>query len=492
MYKKLASNTLAQILSKVVTALIALFLIAILTRTLPIELFWAYNKIYNYFAILAFLADLWLYTLIIREISSWKNTQKVLWNSLSLRIWLGIIICIWALFFTLILPWFWWWVMFFWAFWIALFTIVSLINSTFLAVMQAHMKMEYHFVSFVWGKIFHLLLIVLFSLWIFSAEYHLDIRFVSLFFAWFLSVFFTTYLNYRYVKKITQVKLQFDKDYIKSLFWTSLPYGIALFLSVVYFRADILLLGFLESEREWNISIALYSLPMKIVEVLMVLWVFYLNSLLPKLTEYNKYQRYEKLYKLFVLSFKILLTFWILLYVLSLVFAKDMISLLAHNEYLDSNIHNFTSLDVFWLVFLILIFHFIALLYSYLLIASEKQSVLLKVQFFVTWVNIIWNILLIPYLSFYGAAIVTLVTQILLFLLLSFIVWKRFLPSKCLLIQSVWSIVLWCMLYYIFTFIVTHYWLWVFWNIFIYWSIFLLIYIMCEYIFSKKFIKNLI
>jgi len=39
MYKKLASNTLAQIFSKVATAFIALFLIALLTRTLPVEVF---------------------------------------------------------------------------------------------------------------------------------------------------------------------------------------------------------------------------------------------------------------------------------------------------------------------------------------------------------------------------------------------------------------------------------------------------------------------
>lgn len=492
MYAQLASNTLAQILSKVVTALLALVLIAVLTRTLPIELFGAYNKIYNYFAIVAFLADLWLYTLMIREISNWKETARVLWNSLTLRVWLGVIVCVCALLFTLILPWFWWWVAFIAAFFIALFTILSLVNSTFLAVMQAHMKMEYHFISFVWGKILHLLLILIFSFWIFSGQELLDFRFISLFFAGFISIAFTTYLNFLYVTKITRVSFLFDKAYIRDLFKTSLPYGMALFLSVVYFRIDILLLWFLESETKWNISIALYSLPMKIVEVLMVLWVFYLNSLLPKLTEYFKESESEKLYKLFSLSFKVLFSSAFALYILTQVFAKDIISLLAHSEFLNPELHRFSSLDVFWIVFLILIFHFIALLYSYLLIASEKQAVLLKVQASVTFLNIIWNIILIPYISFLGAAIITLITQLFLFVILMIIVWKKFFPSKSLIFQLLWSLLLGWTLFFIFSFTVINFSIWVFWNVFVYWVIFFAIYIFLEYLLSKNFIKSLL
>jgi hypothetical protein len=40
---------------------------------------------------------------------------------------------------------------------------------------------------------------------------------------------------------------------------------------VVYFKIDIIFLSLLEPPREADISIALYSLPMKIIEVLMVI-----------------------------------------------------------------------------------------------------------------------------------------------------------------------------------------------------------------------------
>ncbi|MCH8518385.1 oligosaccharide flippase family protein [Candidatus Gracilibacteria bacterium] len=492
MYKKLASNTLAQIFSKVVTALIALILISVLTRTLPIEYFGAYNKIYNYFAIVAFLADLGLYTLMIREISAGKSTEKVLGNSLSLRVFLGVIVSIAALLLTLILPGFSSGIIFVASSFIAVFTILSLINSSFLAVMQAHMKIEYHFISFVGGKILHLLLILLFCFWIFSPEPLLDMRFISLFVAGLLSVMFTTYLNYRYVSRIVNVKFLLDFNYIKELFYTSLPYGAALFLSVVYFRIDILLLGFLEEDSLGNISIALYSLPMKIVEVLMVLGVFYLNSLLPRLTELYKKTDILGVQKIFSLSFKILFSFSLALYILSQLFASDIIQILAHSEYLSPTVHNYSSLDIFPLVFGILIFHFLALLYSYLLIASEKQSLLLKVHFFVTLINIVGNIILIPYFSFYGAAIVTLISQVFLLIILLFIVGRHCKITIPLLMQCFYSILLGVFLFYFYTGILTNFPLGVFLQVFIYGTIFAFIYGLGEYLISKKYIKSLI
>jgi len=59
LYKKIASNTIAQVVSKILTAGISIFLIGVLTKYLPIELYGSYNKVYSYLWIFAFLADLW-------------------------------------------------------------------------------------------------------------------------------------------------------------------------------------------------------------------------------------------------------------------------------------------------------------------------------------------------------------------------------------------------------------------------------------------------
>lgn len=56
---------------------------------------------------------------------------------------------------------------------------------------------------------------------------------------------------------------------------------------MVYFKVDVILLSILEPAHIHDTSIALYSLPMKIVEVGMVFGTIYLNSLLPILSSHH-------------------------------------------------------------------------------------------------------------------------------------------------------------------------------------------------------------
>ena len=133
------------------------------------------------------------------------------------------------------------------------------------------MKMEFSLVSVVAGKIINILLIALFLIYVFNDSNLENIAFISVFIAGFIGISLNTFMNYVYARKICSIKLLFNWEYIKSIFLLSLPYGIALFLSVVYFKIDVILLSLLESPNSADVSIALYGLPMKIVEVLMVL-----------------------------------------------------------------------------------------------------------------------------------------------------------------------------------------------------------------------------
>lgn len=148
---------------------------------------------------------------------------------------------------------------------------MSLINSSLLALMQSQMKMEFSLFSLVAGKIINISLIAFFLIYIFHNTGLENLAFISVFIAGFIGISINTYMNYLYAKKICSIKFLFDWGYIKNIFHLSLPYGLALFLSVVYFKIDIILISLLENSEIADVSIALYGLPMKIVEVLMVL-----------------------------------------------------------------------------------------------------------------------------------------------------------------------------------------------------------------------------
>jgi len=298
MFNKIASNTIAQVVSKIITAVISIFLLSVVTNYLSVELFGVYSKVYNYLGIFAFLADLGLYTIMIREISKWEEkSEKIVWNVLTLRILLWVIIFFLALLVAYFIPgynsnieliaiWIVW-----------IFTVISLINSTFLAYMQSQLKMEFSLFSVVFWKLVNLWIILLIVFVFLTKEsvlqnnaLSLDNSLLYILGAWLIWITVNTMLNYFYASKSCNICMKFDRDYIKHIFKISLPYWIALFLSVVYFKIDIIIISLLE----WNtadISIALYSLPMKIVEVLMVISGFYLNSILPKLSQLFEKQK---------------------------------------------------------------------------------------------------------------------------------------------------------------------------------------------------------
>lgn len=434
MLKKIISNTMSQMLSKVLTAIISIFLLSILTNHLSVELFWIYSKIYNYLWIFAFLADLWLYTLMIREISNISDQNNnnnnnritidtIVWNILTLRVGMWIIIIFLALLIAYFLPWYngkieMWWIGIIWV-----FTLVSLMNSTFLAYMQSQLKMEFSLFSVVLWKMVNIAGISLIIFVIFWINEFKDMWWSGLlliFYSGLIGITVNTILNFLYARKSCKITFLFDWNYIKYIFTISLPYWIALFLSVVYFKIDIILLSILEWDKA-DVSIALYWLPMKIIEVLMVMWWFYLNSVLPQLSTLFQKKQTKKvireLHNLLHISFKILFTFWISIFTFWTLFWKHIITIIANKEYVEPLNHIYNSSQVFYIVLLILLFYSISLLYIYIFIAKKQQWILLKINIFITLFNIIGNIVIIPYYSFIWAWIITLLSQILLYII---------------------------------------------------------------------------
>ena len=476
MFKKIASNTIIQIISKIITAVIAIFLLSILTKYLSIEGFWLYSKIFNYLGIFAFLADLGLYTIMIREISeknNSKNTEKIVWNVLTLRIILGTIIIFVALIIAYFLPWYNSNLELLSIFIIWIFTLISLINSTFLAYMQSQLKMEFSLFSVVVGKILNLWLVLFIVYFLFIDNTQNSI--IYIFISALIWIILNTYLNYWYSKKTCNISMKFDKDYIKYIFKISLPYWIALFLSVIYFKIDIILLSIIEWEKA-NISIALYSLPMRIIEVLMVISGFYLNSILPKLSRLfsinskiaiNK-KKYNELQKILIISFKILFSFWLIVFVFGALFREYIIRIIWTENYINPTNHIFNSTDVFLIVLAVLIFNAISLLFIYIFIWAKKQSILLKINIFITILNIIWNIILIPKYSFIWAGIMTLISQILLFLITYYYSRKiiKFSFPKIFILKI---LLLSIFFYFFMNFVLKNYSIWLYLDILIYW-----------------------
>ena len=162
----------------------------------------------------------------------------------------------------------------------------------------------------------------------------------------------------------------------------------------------------------------------------MMLGAFLLNSLLPAMSTSYKEKNIKKLEEISQNTFKLLFIFWTWVIALGTVFKDYIVTLIANPDYLQvTALNKYTASDAFDIVFFMLLFFYLWLVFSYLLVATERQNRLLKISIILTIVNIVWNIIMIPKYSFIWAGIVTVFTQI-LFLALAYFFSRDILKFK--------------------------------------------------------------
>lgn len=421
--KKIYINTFAQIFSKILTALISIGMIKILTNYLDIEGYGMYSKIYNYLSIFAVIADLGLYTITVRELSRYKDdpimVEKISWNVLTLRTLSGVIICFLSLWIAPFIPWYDSpWALISIAI-VSLFTLFGLINSSLLSYLQATLRTEFTVISNTSGKLLTLWMIVAFSSVFFPVSSGITEtnKLLLIFSAGLSGNILMTALTYWYVNRFQKVRFHFDFSYIKYILLLSLPYWLALFLGAISFKVDVILLSILEDETIADTAIALYSLPMKIVEVGMMYGTVFLNSLLPVLTHAVEKQDTKRIHSLTRHTFFLLGIWWICASWILYFFAPTIIWLISTQEYIHESLFGYTAVDALQIVAFIFLFYFLSSLWSYIMIARGDQKRIIYINIWVALANIIGNIIFIPSYSFIWSAYVTLITQGVLVLL---------------------------------------------------------------------------
>jgi len=421
--KKIYINTFAQIFSKILTALISIGMIKILTNYLDIEWYGVYSKIYNYLSIFSVIADLGLYTITVRELSKHKDDremiEKISGNVLTLRTLSGIGICFLSVGLAPFLSWY----NSPWAMIgiiiVSLFTLFGLINSSLLSYLQATLRTEFTVISNTSGKLLTFWMILAFSSVLFPVSSGITEtnKLIFIFLAGLAGNILMTSLTYWYANRFQKIRFHFDFSYIKHILIISLPYGFALFLGAISFKIDVILLSLMENPTIADKAIALYSLPMKIVEVGMMYGTIFLNSLLPVLTHAIEKEDTKKIHSLTRHTFFLLGIGGICASSILYFFAPFIIRIISTKEYLHESLFGYSAIDAMQVVAFIFLFYFLSSFFAYVMIARGEQKKMIYVNIWVALANIIGNLLFIPMYSFIGSAYVTLITQGILVLL---------------------------------------------------------------------------
>ena len=227
-----------------------------------------------------------------------------------------------------------------------------------------------------------------------------------------------TAMIWLHAEKIEPVRFRFKWSVAKGLLVASVPYGLALFFNTIYFKQDVAILSVMENASRSDTVVGLYSVSMKIVEVGMMFGTLFLNSMLPLFAEAVKNKDDATLKILSIKAYKALFLFGLGIAVYLSVNARDLILLLSKKEYLTTLIHtpwgDYGAIDAFVAVMPVFLFYFLSSIFTYLLISANEQKRLLKVNIIMVIFNAIGNFILVPYLSFYGSALMTTISEIVL------------------------------------------------------------------------------
>lgn len=390
MFKRLAVNTGVQILGKAIMVLVSLITTGILTRRLGIEVYGQYIFITSILVFFDSLADFGTSIMGVREASRkegeeqvkvWTNTliSRLIMAGLSLA--LGIIfIFSWNDFREIRIEAILAWVM-------ILFT--SLAGSLGV-VWQTRIRMEIKvLIEVMFPTIF------LLCLWIYGGNISLRWIFGTYLFARIITLAWGWWLGRGTIK----FKLV-DKKLISKILKISWPMGVYLLIFSAYDRAvDSLMIQRYLGARE----VAWYGLAYKIYGVLIQPAYFLVNGIFPILSKKQIQSTSNNIFKtsaiiLFLSSVLVIIGVWLM--------APVMVSILAGSEF-------GASVGVLRILIVALLFAYMGHLVGFTLISKEGQKEMLGVGLIILIFNLIGNLVVIPRHGIMGAAMVTVLTEML-------------------------------------------------------------------------------
>lgn len=220
------------------------------------------------------------------------------------------------------------------------------------------------------------------------------------------------YEYYVLQKHIAKPKFEIDKDFCKKITILSVPFAITSLLYTVYYSIDIVMLTNLVG----NSATGIYNATYKLISVLTLFYSVYTAVIFPIMSRF-----YENDEKLLLISFEKSIKYLILVItpiaVATMIYSLDIIQFIYGHEY---DAASSVLAILIWTVCLL----FVSGACNTLLNASHKEVSVTKIYFIAAIFNVVLNFFMIPYLSYDGAAITTVLSDILIVIIQSYVIYK--------------------------------------------------------------------
>jgi O-antigen/teichoic acid export membrane protein len=408
--QRLVKNTSVLMASQFIGYFLAFFYSIYSARYLGVENFGVLSAALAFAGIFTILTDLGLSTLTVREVARDRSlADKYLGNAVIVKILLSILT------FVLIAL-----IGIFSGYpsekiYVFYFVTLSLIMNSFVgifnAIFQAYEKMEYQSV----GQIINNVLMFVGILMAIGYQLNLVAFAIVYFLASTVTLIYTFIIC---VRRFILPKIKFDFPFWRLMLKEAIPIAISGIFALIAFRVDIVMLEIIKG----SVAVGWYSAAYRLMEALLFFPSMYTLAIYPLLSKFYVDSRrsleisyYKSLKYLTIISLPIATATTLL--------APQIILFIYKSSYSESII----ALQILiWAI----PFIFISYVMGSAIVSVNKQIEVVRITFMTMIINVGLNLVLIPSWGFVGAACVTVITEICLFISYFYVVSRNICPAS--------------------------------------------------------------
>ncbi|MFA5131609.1 MAG: flippase [Patescibacteria group bacterium] len=409
--KKIAHNTLVQVIGKIVSTILGLFSLALITRYLGQSGFGEYTTVMTFLTFFAVIADLGLTLVTVQMISGERSDEnKILNNLFSLRL-------VSAIFFIGLAP---LTVMFFpYSATVKLGVLIAAVSFVFPALnqilvglFQKKLYMDRAAIAEVISRVVLIIGIII--------SVSMDAGLIGILIATIASGASSAILHYIFACKFSVLRFEFDLSLWKKIISRSWPLAITIVLNLIYLRADTLILSLFRGPD----IVGLYGAAYKILDVLTTLPFMFAGLILPILTAAWAENNYPYFKKILQNSFDVLAIIAIPLVIGAQFLGKPIMTFVAGPDFALSG-------DILRILIFAIAAIFLGTIFSHAVIAIDKQKKMIGFYVFTSITALTAYLFLIPRFSYVGAAAVTIYSEVMIAIFSAYCIYKytHFLPS---------------------------------------------------------------
>ena len=413
--KKVALNTIVQAISKVISTALGLITVALITRYLGPSGFGEYTTIITFISFFAVIADLGLTLVTVQLISlpseasakeglpalptgqagdeaglPANNQDKILSNLFSLRL-------LSAIFFLGLAPAIIWLLPYSQGIKIGVLIATAsflfpALNQILVGLFQKELRLDRVSIAEIASRI------LLFA-GVFTVA-RFDFGLYGLLYSLILSSAINFILLWFFSKKYAKIRLNFDKILWLEIIKKTWPIGLTIFLNLIYLRADTLILSLVRNSSE----VGIYGASYRVIDVLITLPFIFAGIVLPILTAGWQTNR-DNFNNVLQKSFDLMILLALPLVVGTQFIGSRIMTIVAGKEFALSG-------EILKILILAAGIIFVGTVFSHAVIAIDRQKKIITAYVFVAITALIGYLIFIPRYSFYGAAWVTIYSEL--------------------------------------------------------------------------------